>query len=80
MEKLYNWNIFKSVKSSLQIHCNLSIAIDFWIANTSVLPTLAPLTFDLVSAPALQAYIEHVRKEKQVKQTSIHPCVSEDIQ
>ena len=39
---------------------NYSSSIDFWVANTAVMPTLAPLALDIISAPALQAYVERV--------------------
>ena len=39
---------------------NYSSAIDFWVADTAVMPTLAPLALDIISTPALQAYVERV--------------------
>jgi len=40
---------------------NYSNDIDFWVANTTVMPTLAPLALDIISAaPASQAYVEHI--------------------
>ena len=40
---------------------NYSNDIDFWVANTAVMPTLAPLALDIISAaPASQAYVEHI--------------------
>ena len=39
---------------------NHSNAIDFWVANSAVMPSLAPLALDIISAPASQAYVERV--------------------
>jgi len=34
--------------------------LDFWIVNEMKYPILAPLAQDLLSAPASEAYVEHV--------------------
>ena len=45
-----------STYSTAVAQLNYSSATDFWVANTAVMPTLASLALDIISAPALQAY------------------------
>jgi len=49
-----------STQSTAVAQLNYNSAIDFWVANTAVMQTLAPLSLDIISAPALQAYVERV--------------------
>jgi len=49
-----------STYSTAVAQLNYSSARDFWVANTDVIPTSAPLALDIISAPALQAYVERV--------------------
>ena len=44
-----------SMYSTAVAQINYSSVIDFWVANTTVVPTLAPLALDNISAPASQA-------------------------
>ena len=59
------------------------------MASTAVMPTLAPLALDIISEPALQAYVERVfsvcgdlttSKRNRLSNNSIQACVSEDEQ
>ena len=49
-----------SMYSTAVAQLNYSSATDFWVANTAVMPTLASLALDIISTPALQAYVERV--------------------
>jgi len=49
-----------STYSTAVAQLNHSSAIDFWVANTAVMPNLAPIALNIISAPASQAYVERV--------------------
>jgi len=47
-----------STYSMAVVQLNYCSAIDFWVANTAVMPTLALLTLDIISASTSQVYVE----------------------
>jgi len=73
-----------STYSTAVAQLNYSSSIDFWVANTAAMPTLAPLTLDIISAPALQAYVSVCRDLTTSKRNrmskNLYMCVSEDEQ
>jgi len=52
-------NELLSFQSACKTFCSNS-GLEFWVAEESKFPLLAPLAQDLLSAPASQAYVERV--------------------
>ena len=58
---------------------NYNSAVDFWVANTAVMSTLASLTLDIIGR-LFSVWGSHHWQEKQNEQGPVQACVSEDEQ
>ena len=64
-------------------------ALNFWIQRNVVYPLLTPVALDLISAPASQAYVEHIfslcrmltasRRDRMEKSLQMHVLLKLNI-
>lgn len=60
LKKLICFGLFRYITEITEVDSDVSDALEFWISRSQKYKLIYPIAFDLLSAPASQAFVERI--------------------